>query len=318
MKKYLASTLIFLCLGTFSWAQGAKTTLFDVVKSQQELEIMKQILSTTLSFVAQNVQRQRAAAKQVTTPFGVVNLKETYRFSNMNAFYLYGQGAVFVIPTFNLRSAGYGSLTGGYGMAGTRDLQAMENEIAALSGQMAAQSKAMAEASAGLAGGIGGGVGSGIGSSAPPPPPPPNPPQVAQPKPPAQPAATPPPAKPGQVSQEELRKKVFEAQERVKKAREDTEANRAKFLESLGEIKAFLVEALANHGDSLTTVKPNEYITLVLMLDDYGDSAWYVGDAASGRARQEVIAVQKSWITDYKAGRLTLEAFKQKVVQYAQ
>lgn len=307
MKKYIAFTLIFLCLGTFSWAQGAKTTLFDVVKSQQELEIMKQILSTTLSFVAQNIQKQQAATKSVNTPFGPAVARDTYRYTNMNAFYLYGQGAVFVIPTSNLRFTGYGALASGFGMAGTRDLQAAASEIDALSRQMAAQAKS-------LGGGAGTGVSGGTGVGIPPPPPPPAPPQVA----PVPPTAPAPRAIPPQVSQEELRKKVAEAQDRVKKAREDTEATLAKFIESLGEIKAFLIEALANHGDSLTTVKPNEFITLVLMLDDFGGSNLLYMDTTGGRTHQEVISVQKSWITDYKAGRLTLDAFKQKAIQYAQ
>ncbi len=312
MKKYLALTLIFLCLGTFSWAQGTKTTLFDVVKSQQEMEIMKQILGTTLSFVAQNIQRQQATGKVVNTPFGpVVAGRDTYRFTNMNAFYLYGQGAVFVIPTSNLRFSGYGSMN--LGMAGTRDLMSAEREMEALSRQMDAQARALERGmGAGVTGGIAGGV-----TAPPPPPPPPAPAQAVKPAT-ATPAPPPAVAKSGQMSPEELRKKVAEAQEKVKKVREDSEANRAKFLQSLGEIKSFLIEALANHGDSLTTVKPNEYITLVIMLDDFGDMNWSVGDATADRAREEVVSVQKSWITDYKAGRLTLEAFKQKAIQYAQ
>jgi hypothetical protein len=38
----------------------------------------------------------------------------------------------------------------------------------------------------------------------------------------------------------------------------------------------------------------------------------------SGSSRYDTISVQKSWITDYKAGRLTVDAFKQKVLQYAE
>ncbi len=302
MKKYTAFALIFLCLGAFSWAQGTKTTLFDVVKSQQELEIMKQILSTTMSFVGQNIQRQ-ASNKQISTPFGPVIARDTYRFSNMNAFYLYGQGAVFVIPTSNFR---YGNLTG-LSEARSRDMAAAERDIAALSRELSDQARAL---QGGIVGGISGGTGTGVATPPPPPPPPP----AAQPKP----SASPAPAKPAQVSQEELRKKVAEAQERVKKVKEETEANRAKFLESLGEIKSFLIEALANHGESLTTVKANEYITLVLTLDDFGGMNWSVGDVTAGGPRQEVISVQKSLITDYKAGRLTLDAFKQKASQYTE
>ena len=96
----------------------------------------------------------------------------------------------------------------------------------------------------------------------------------------------------------------------MKKAREATEENRKKFLQSLEKVKGNLLEALANHGDSITTLPPNEHINLVLLTDDFG------GDRA--QSRQEVISVQKSWITEYKAGKLTMDGFKQKVLQYSE
>ena len=36
----------------------------------------------------------------------------------------------------------------------------------------------------------------------------------------------------------------------------------------------------------------------------------------SNAARTETLTVRKSWISDYKAGRLSLEEFKQKVLEY--
>ena len=103
-------------------------------------------------------------------------------------------------------------------------------------------------------------------------------------------------------------KKVEGVQARIKKSQEEAEASREKFLESLKEIRTPLIEALANYGDSLTTVKPGEYINFVLMTDSLGRT----------KTRHDIISSQKSWITDYKAGRLTLENFKQKVLQYTE
>ena len=142
MKKYFAGILIFTCLGSFSWsaAQGAKADLFDVLKSQQELEIMKGILSTTLSFVAQSLQKQstaQAGTRGTTTPFGSVSVYSSgLRFSNMNAFYLYGQGAVFVIPSSTLRSSSFFS---GRNLIGydSGEFAALEKEMQNLSGQYA-------------------------------------------------------------------------------------------------------------------------------------------------------------------------------------
>jgi hypothetical protein len=299
MKKYIATFLILLFVGAFSLAQGTKTTLFDVTKSQQELEIMKQILGTTMSFVSQNLQKQQAATKGVNTPFGVYFRGDSIRSSNMNAFYLYGQGAVFVIPASSLRFSNTVFPGGGFNFSTGRDFELAAAELDASARDMAMKALEMQQEAATVSAGVGKGVGKGTGqasaSSAP---------VVAQTK-----AAQ-------AVNQEELRKRVAEAQDRVKKSREDMEANRAKFLASLGEVKGFLIEALATHGDSLSTVKPNEYITLVILTDD----SWDVAALSEGgmRTHQEIVSVQKSWITDYKAGRLTLDAFKQKAIQYAQ
>jgi hypothetical protein len=299
MKKHIASFLVFACLGALSWAQGTKTELFDVRKSGQEIEIMKGILSTTLSFVAQNLQKQQAATKQAgtPTPFGTALGTSSWRFSNINAFYLYGQGAVFVIPTSGLRLASYGEAMNIYETY-SRDLQRASREVEVRTQELALRSAAVAASASGVAGGLAGGLAGGVNT-------PPTPP-----KPPA------PPARPAQASQEELRKNLADAQEKVKKSQEVAEANRAKFMVALGEIKTYLTEALANHGDSLTTVKSNEYITLIIMTDGY-DGAELL-DAAGSKTNREIISIQKSWITDYKAGRLTLDAFKQKVLQYSE
>ncbi|HTY63879.1 MAG TPA: hypothetical protein VMG30_16650, partial [Acidobacteriota bacterium] len=85
-----------------------------------------------------------------------------------------------------------------------------------------------------------------------------------------------------------------------------------KFLESLKEIRVYLIEALANYGDSLTQVKPGEYVNLILYTDAF-DS-----DTSKMKTRHDIISAQKSWITDYKAGRITLDNFKQKVLQYTE
>ncbi len=295
MKKYGYSLVIFFCLGSLLWSQAAKTELFDARKAQQELEIMKGILATTLSFVAQEIQKPAAAS---TRPEGRLVYSYGQSMMRPSAFYLYGQGAVFVISSSSLRLPGL--VSGNYVRAAAdfelaseqsrRQLEAASREIAVLAEQMdrrGAEARRIA--------------------------PPAAPPQAAKPP---SPPATPAPPTPPQVSQEELRKKLAEAQEKVKKVREENEANRAKFMEALAQIKIYLIEALANHGDSLTTVKANEYINVVIMTGDLsGRFNWEEGGRG---ADQEVISVQKSWISDYKAGRLTLEAFKQKTLQYSE
>jgi hypothetical protein len=111
-----------------------------------------------------------------------------------------------------------------------------------------------------------------------------------------------------------MRKRLADAQEKVKRRRADLETRRQKLLQSLSEIKVYLIEALANHGDSLTFLKPNEYINIILTTDE-GFPVF--SDGGESRALREVISVQKTAVSDYKAGRVTLDAFKQKVLQYS-
>jgi len=335
MKKYLATFLIATCLGTLSWAQGTKSELFDTKKSQDELYVMKAVLATTLAIAAQNFESQAAAAaqaqaspspKQVQTPFGPVpstasriggSLTSSWGYANINAFYLYGQGAVFVIPASMLRlSSSYTRTTTGTGGGVGRG------------------------AGQGVVGGVTGGAVGGVPAGVPVPPP--QPPSVPKP---AVPPAPPAPPPPGTSTNPDEARKIMEAQQKayeeqlrryqevmqkyqeaVQKGREalekslqanlaqlqqqlerqsrDLVARRAQNTAALGEIKKYLIEALANHGDSLTTVKPNEYVSIVILLDE-----------SEGPT---VISAQRSWITDYKAGRLTLDAFKQKVLQYSE
>ena len=100
----------------------------------------------------------------------------------------------------------------------------------------------------------------------------------------------------------------------MKKSREQAAANRQKFLESLKELRAPLIEALANYGDSLTQVKPGEYINLILSTQDALD----IMDYGPAKTRHDIISAQKTWITDYKAGRISLDTFRQKVLQYTE
>jgi len=86
MKKQVAVIFITLSLGAFSWAQGTQDP-FDVKKSREELEIMKGILNTTISFIAESDSQ--------------MNIQ---RNPNIDAFYLAGQGAVFVIPISSFRA----------------------------------------------------------------------------------------------------------------------------------------------------------------------------------------------------------------------
>jgi hypothetical protein len=106
----------------------------------------------------------------------------------------------------------------------------------------------------------------------------------------------------------ELQKTTDELREKIKAGIQESDKIQAQnFATILEELRSVLLEILANYGDSLTIVKPEEYVSFVLRTDTFMRTP-----------RFDVISARKSWITDYKAGRLTLEAFEQKVIQCSQ
>lgn len=339
MKKQIAVILITLSLAAFSWAQGTNE-YFDGKKSQEELEIMKGILNTTISLITQDNDQKGISIR---------------RNPNIQAFYLAGQGAVFVIPISSSPS---------YNLELSRALDATRVSLNQLRDNL--QFEILAD-------------GTMLTSAPPLPPAPPLPALPPAPRVEAledgslvAPAPPSPPALPespivdqeklkAQIEKqralmEEYREKVEEYREqaerqreeaekmreemreeaerqreeaekqreemreaqkalaeeyrvRAEKSREEEQKRREKLLQSLADIKVHLIEALANYGDSLTTVQPNEYINLILNTQNLGGER---------NRRFDTISAQKSWITDYKAGRLSLEGFKQKVRQYTQ
>jgi hypothetical protein len=258
MKKQIAGLLMIFLLAGISWAQGTKAP-FDAKKSQEELEIMKGILGTTLSFVLQKPDMVLLLQKNNTS-------KQTvWRFTNINAFYLAGQGAVFIIPTSNL--------PGRINEAG--------NNISELYQGLLTQSLIVtpfAQAKEGS---------SSVRTG------------------------------PTEADRENLRKKIEEDRLKLKRAEEDAEANRERYAKELKAVEAYLVETLASYGDSMTTVKPSEHINFVLTDDGLGGALVNLNSKRSPSSTH-IISAEKSWITDYKAGKLTLDGFKQKVLQYSE
>jgi hypothetical protein len=288
MKKSLVGIFVLIALSTVSWSQGTKEP-FDVKKSREEMEIMRGILNTTLSFVAKNMQKPAAR----------------WGFHNLSSFYLAGQGAVFVIPTSGFRGSN-DDFSFNMDENFSDQMEALNDRMEALRERLEQNNVSV---NVDIRKFYPGADDDDDDLVAPAPPAPP-----AKPAPPAPPVKSEKPQKPEKAPkaasavdrQEQLRKELEKVQEKAKKTREVAEANREKFLQSLAEVKNYLVETLANYGDSMTTVKADEYINLVLATDGFD----------SQRTRSDVISARKSWITDYKAGRLTLDAFKQKIVHY--
>ena len=92
------------------------------------------------------------------------------------------------------------------------------------------------------------------------------------------------------------------------------EARQAEYESNLEMAKYKLIETLANYGDSLTTVQSGEYINLIFTANNYTTGIY--STVSRRQATREVISARKSWITDYKAGKLSLDDFVNKVLRY--
>jgi len=120
MNRPAIALILISILGLLSWvsAQGTRTDLYDVKKSQQELEVMKGILSTTLRFVANEIRNRDIAAqnKPGESPRRI-SMGGYGGGASVSAYYLYGQGATFVIPISSL-NVGSGGMDRVFALAG--------------------------------------------------------------------------------------------------------------------------------------------------------------------------------------------------------
>lgn len=100
------------------------------------------------------------------------------------------------------------------------------------------------------------------------------------------------------------------AQERARKREESREKAREEYSKRMTRLEDVLMETMATHGDSLAHLKSSETLTFVI-----AESSSSLG-SEDDLIRSRIISVKKSDITDYKAGRITLEQFKQRVISY--
>lgn len=309
-KKMTIWAVSFLVVLTWGFAQILETGLpHDLKQVRHELDIMEGILQKTLSFAGDTGRRGRQKS----------NLFE----GNIHSFYLNGQGALFTIdlPILHegleprlaeleaeLEMVLEHELEGQLEQLEQVDMVGMEAVVRAaerlvrsvqrqLERELRHLHKSMdREAS--------------VGAPAPRPPEPPSPPE-----PPAPPA-------PQGPSQEEIRARLAERKEQLQEQvetirtnlaeqRKTLEEKRAELQERLDQVKVALVEALARHGDSLTIVASNEYVTLILNGGEPG--RFRHGHESEGAS---VLSVKKSDIVAFSKGELAMAEFKGRVQHY--
>jgi hypothetical protein len=116
-------------------------------------------------------------------------------------------------------------------------------------------------------------------------------------------------------SWEDMQIKLKDVQDKARQDGENRDAERLKSAGISDRIKSYLIEAIANYGNGLTTVKPNEYVTLILTTQETSMPDYISGNPTQ---RCDIISAQKSWITDYKAGRMNMDGFKEMILQYSE
>ncbi len=339
-KKWITFTAasaaaLGLALGAFA-AQGGSSSDIDTLKVRQEMETMEGILKTSIRFAT------RSASDEEIEFHGIGQ--------DIRGYFLLGQGAVFIIPVAPSESRA--NLEAVLALeTSVRDaekqrvlsegfLRDIEREVRdALRDAESAERDAMHA------------FGLRFDGMAPPLPPEPPEPDDApespeavlapgEPPPPPAPGAptaarTPTPAPTPRQTQAraagetrrraeavDAQKRLQALQQRLEERKADTEKRLKELEADLARLREGLIDTLAKHGDSLTILRPEDSITLILSREGLGVPLGRVFWIGGGSKREEtnttVLSVRKSAISDYKAGRLSRDQFLQKVLQYQQ
>jgi len=229
----------------------------DTERSKEELRGMTVAFRTTTNAFAQYMQRTQLEKISVP-PDRTLVLSSLQGILSINAYYLYGRGAVFVFSPSNWQILNIPKTSNTRNVSDIRGLTEKS-------------------ASSGLD------------------------PQL------------PPMQSEQAIGEKDFQEMLKEQQDGAKQSQETQNATRDMTAAYFRETKGYLIDAVVNEGEYLTTVKPDEYITLVLMRDN---SLPNMRGGDSGTSNCDIISIRKSWITDYKSGKLTIDAFKQKILQY--
>ena len=301
----------FFCFGALS---AALAELPDAKMTNQELEVMRSIIQTTSGFVSQELNKQN----KLSGP--KIPSRLLLEESSITSLYLTGQGAVFLIDCpenalgtiYKVNEASVSAYKDAYRvMEAYADLkeeakaaakealklkeetkselrQVQEDRAALLMEKKMIEEKMKKEK-----------TGSPAVAKPPAPPSPPAPPQ-------------PPPVPP----LEEAKAALTVVERDIRKSMEERlELRQARMQEWVKQLSERLRDVLVKHGDSLTVVKPSEYITFVL--NGGGNRMGFLRDLeGQASASHHILTIQKGQILEYKKGTLSLEELKAKIIEY--
>jgi len=303
-KLVICSILIavFLVLTGQLWSQPG----IDQVLAEKELAVMKSVISTSLSMTRKKLQGDQGAGKRSRWYSRAIWYGQDSTEAGIDGYYLHGQGIIFTIPSPCLSSGNLADLeelairieeiqegSAEDSEYAIQEVKEMEMELKMQQQELELLRRDMRTM-----------------PSPPEPPDPPEPPEV--------------PDEPKEIkviatskngggadrkitivtdTVRDLKEKLTDLREKNAKRNEQAARERA-------AIKQELIGVVAAYGDTLTQVKENEYINII-MKDDCDRF-----DLDSSGAARTVLSVRKSDISAYRSGQITLDQLKSRFVEY--
>ena len=293
-RNWITMTLLATTM-TGALPAQSETTPFDPAGLRQELEIMEGILHTTLKYALEESDSGPRAFSRRT-----------------ESFYLYGQGAVFVVnlPFRRSRDIVREVARQKRGIARQeRELSRIKNALGETEDPNILILKAQQQVLTTLAS-----IEADAASDAPPPtaptwePLPPAPPTAPtwEPLPPAPPVAFVEQA-PEQVL-EPLKERLQSLQNRLQVQQRQMEEHNAEIEKKMVDVEKALLEALSRHGGSFRSLSEGEFVTLIL---NQGEK--WLGRSPS---QARVLVVPKSALMAFAADRIGWDDLLHQVVSY--
>lgn len=298
-KSIRILTKNILCLTIFSALIGfsAGQPNIDPVQGEKELEVMKSVISTSLSLAKKSLREEESSESRLGR---YRRFDSDFDADVIEGYYLHGQGVVFTIP--------YPCLSGRFSGNWENDInirldeimeeelvdnEFLEQEVELMLNEVELQRQEL-----------------GLPNKPHPAPAPPKAPGAPEAPGSPEPAPGPEAAKHSAEAMKNLEKQVSKIKVRLREVKEQTEEQKEKTAKEREAIKKELIDVVSVHGGSLTQVKDNEFINLILK-----DSCEFFSWDGSGDNRT-VLSIKKSDLSAYRSGQLTMEQLKSRFVEY--
>ena len=277
----------------------------DSRQAEKELAIMKSVISTTLKLLRKDFQEKYETDVEVAGVFRRhVEYLHEIEHSSIEGQYLFGQGVIFTIPypclgedfpfevvelEHRLQEMVEDQMVDAEYLVEEAEYLAEEAERALRDADLARREVIIMRSP----------------PSAQEPPEAPEPPDSPEPHPeiPDVPELSP-------EAKARLERTVKDINIKLTVLKEESEEQKKLIAEERDAIKEELIEVIAAHGDSLSQLKQDQFINLVLK-DQCGHFGW-----RADNTEQTVLSVRKSDVSAYRSGQITMDQLRERFVEY--